>query len=88
MTREPCGAKSVNEELPRLLPSNKDILSAISDSLGVSEKERKKKEKMSASRTLCKMWEAGISGTIFKTECVRDVLFFHRNYVKDHSLEI
>lgn len=45
MTREPCGAKSVNEEPPRLLPSNKDILSAISDSLGVSEKEREKKRK-------------------------------------------
>lgn len=45
MTREPCGAKSVNEEPPRLLPSNKDILSAISDSLGVSEKERGKKRK-------------------------------------------
>lgn len=36
------GAKSVSEEPPRLLPSNKDIFPAIHDSLGVSEKKKKK----------------------------------------------
>lgn len=30
---------------------------------------------MSVSRTPCKMWEAGVGGTIFKTERVRHHLF-------------